>query len=145
MSAAIQALPFTVPSGPSVALNVVKRPLPTIDLTSDSTSDAFETLATAAATTGAALITNLSVKPPIAAIQNLFSALYADPALAARVNATYPTRGVFKAACLDPASSPSIDQKTTIDLSVARLQAIQEADPALVKDLGKDFEDVLFL
>jgi len=59
------------------------------------------------------------------------------------VNATYPTRGVFKAACLDPASASTIDQKTTIDLSVARLQKLREADPALVKDLGQDFEDVL--
>ncbi|KAH6667456.1 hypothetical protein B0J14DRAFT_602315 [Halenospora varia] len=117
--------------------------LPTIDLTLDSTNQAFETLSNAASTTGAALITNLSVKPPIASIQRLFSILYTNHTLASRLNATYPIRGVFKAACLDPSSVPNIDQKTTIDLSIARLQKLRELDPALVDDLGQDFDDVL--
>lgn len=117
--------------------------LPTIDLTLDSTNQAFETLSNAASTTGAALITNLSINPPIASIQRLFSILYTNPTLASRLNATYPTRGVFKSACLNPSSSPNIDQKTTIDLSVARLQKLRELDPALVDDLGQDFDDVL--
>ena len=117
--------------------------LPTIDLSSDSTAQAFEVLSNVASTTGVALISNLSVKPPIVSIQRLFSTLYKNPILAARLNATYPSRGVFKAACLNPASSPNIDQKTTIDLSVARLQKLRELDPALVDDLGQDFDDVL--
>lgn len=144
MSAVVlQILPSTVPAGPSRNSSIAPNPLPTIDLSSNSTSEAYDTLSTAASTTGAALITNLSIKPPIAGIQRIFSTLYTNASLVAHVNATYPTRGVFKAACLDPSSNPIIDQKTTIDLSVARLQKIREADPVLVADLGQDFEDVL--
>jgi 2OG-Fe(II) oxygenase superfamily len=122
---------------------IVSNPIPTIDLSSNSIEKAYETMASAASTTGVALITNLSLSPPITAIQRLFTNLYRNPNLATRLNATYPTRGVFKAACIDPASSPNIDQKTTIDLSVARLQKLRELDPALVHDLGQDFDDVL--
>jgi hypothetical protein len=122
---------------------ILTNPIPTIDLISDSIEEAYETIASAASTTGVALITNLSLAPPITAIQRLFANLYQNPNLATRLNATYPTRGVFKAACIDPTSPPGIDQKTTIDLSVARLQKLRELDPALVHDLGQDFDDVL--
>jgi hypothetical protein len=88
-------------------------------------------------------INSLPVRPPIAAIQSLFAKLYADSSLATRLNATYPKRGVFKAACLSPTASPNIDQKTTIDLSVARLQELRRLEPALVKDLGQDFTEFL--
>ncbi|KAH8595480.1 hypothetical protein B0O99DRAFT_623010 [Bisporella sp. PMI_857] len=135
--------PTAVQSTTDYPLNRTRNRLPTIDLTSDSASQAFETLSHAASTTGAALITNLSVKPPIAAIQRLFSTLYTNPTLASRLNATYPARGVFKAACLDPSSASNIDQKTTIDFSAARLQKLRELDPALVDDLGQDFDQVL--
>lgn len=117
--------------------------LPIIDLSLDSPNQAFETLSKAAATTGVAIITNLAVRPPIDSIQRLFSALYSNPTLVCRLNATYPLRGVFKAACLEPSSAPNIDQKVTIDLSVVRLQKLRELDPALVDDLGPDFNDVL--
>lgn len=121
--------------GPSASL------LPTIDLSAPET--AYDTLSKAASTTGAALLTNLPIRPPIAAIQRLFTTLYTNPALASRLNATYPQRGVFKAACLAPSANPAVDQKTTIDLSVRRLQKLAELDPALVADLGQDFVDVL--
>lgn len=114
-----------------------------INLASVSPEHAYRALAKAAGTTGIALINNLPVRPPIAAIQKLFARLYADPSLASRLNATYPTRGVFKVSCLDPASSPKIDQKTTIDLSVKRLQELRRLDPDLVEALGQDFADVL--
>ncbi|RFU30508.1 hypothetical protein B7463_g5834, partial [Scytalidium lignicola] len=137
------SLPSAAPSPAYYPSPVPSNPLPTIDLSSDSTDQVFETLTNAASTTGAALITSLSIKPPITSIQRLFSTLYTNPILASRLNATYPIRGVFKAACLDPTSAPNIDQKTTIDLSVARLQKLRELDPALVDDLGQDFQDVL--
>lgn len=121
----------------------VPSTLPTIDLRKASSEAAFDTLSKAAGTTGVALINNLPVRPPIAAIQRLFASLYASPSLTARLNATYPKRGVFKAACLSPSSNPAIDQKTTIDLSVRRLQHLRDLDPALVADLGADFTDVL--
>ncbi|KAE8450665.1 hypothetical protein EG329_006010 [Mollisiaceae sp. DMI_Dod_QoI] len=117
--------------------------LPAIDVSSSTSKEAYKDLAEAASTVGCALITNLAAKPPIASIQRLFTTLYCTPDLATRLNATYPTRGVFKTACLNPDSNPSIDQKTTIDLSVARLQKLREIDPALVADLGQDFTDVL--
>jgi hypothetical protein len=129
--------------GSTSSITPQSNPLPAIDVGSSANEDVFLALAEAASTTGAALIANLAVKPPISAIQRLFDTLYSNPELAARLNATYPTRGVFKAACLDPSSNPAIDQKTTIDLSVARLQQLREIDPALVKDLGKDFTDVM--
>jgi len=118
-------------------------PLPTVDLATASASDAFATLSTAASTVGVALINNLAVRPPIAAIQRLFTRLYAAPDLVVRLNATYPARGVFKAACLRPGANPAIDQKTTIDLSVRRLGELRRLDPQLVDDLGDDFAVVL--
>lgn len=132
--------PHATPAG--AGINDVKS-LDVIDLSSVSTEDVYRTLSAAAGNTGVALINNLSLRAPIGAIQKLFGRLYADPALASRLNATYPTRGVFKAACLDPASSPKVDQKTTIDLSVNRLEELRRLDPALVEELGQDFSDVL--
>lgn len=119
------------------------RPLDVIDLSSVSSPDAYRALSKAAGTTGVALINNLPVRPPITAIQNLFARLYADPSLASRLNATYPKCGVFKASCLDPAASPKIDQKTTIDLSLKRLQELRKLAPTVVEALGQDFSDVL--
>jgi hypothetical protein len=112
-------------------------------LKSTSAEDAYRTLSTAARSTGVALITNLPVRPPITAIQQLFERLYTNSSLASRLNATYPKRGVFKAACLQPAASRGIDQKTMIDLSVNRLQELRRLDPALVQELGQDFADIL--
>ncbi len=115
----------------------------TLDLTAVTSEQAYQKLSQAARTTGVALVSNLPERPPIAAIQRLFARLYTDPSLASRLNATYSKRGVFKTACLAPESSPNIDQKTTIDLSIGRLQAIHESDPTLVGILGKDFKHVV--
>jgi len=117
--------------------------LPLIDFSTATAEDAFNSLSVAASTTGVGLLTNLVAKPPINAIQRLFATLYSRPDLASRLNATYPIRGVFKTAALDPNSPQGIDQKTTIDLSVMRLQKLRELDPALVEDLGIDFTTVL--
>ncbi|KAI8940371.1 hypothetical protein NX059_004064 [Plenodomus lindquistii] len=115
----------------------------TIDLTAVTSEQAYHKLSQAARTTGVALVSNLPKRPPIAAIQKLFARLYGDPSLASRVNATYPKRGVFKSACLAPDASPQIDQKTTIDLSISRLQSIHNTDPTLVAALGEDFEEIV--
>jgi hypothetical protein len=115
----------------------------TIDLSAVSSGEAYEKLSHAARTTGVILISNLPQRPPIAAIQSLFARLYADRSLVSRLNATYPKRGVFKDACLAPDASPQVDQKTTIDLSVSRLQSIREMDPTLIEALGEDFEDIV--
>ncbi|KAH5751091.1 hypothetical protein HBI16_250500 [Parastagonospora nodorum] len=105
----------------------------TIDLTAVTSEEAYQKLSQAARTTGVMLVSNLPRRPPVAAIQSLFARLYADRSLAARLNATYPKRGVFKDACLAPNASPQVDQKTTIDLSVSRLQFIRKMDPTLVE------------
>ena len=119
------------------------NPFDVINLGSVSPEEAYLAFSKAAGSTGVALINNLPIRPPISAIQKLFKRLYADPSLASRLNATYPKRGVFKASCLDSASSPKIDQKTTIDLSVNRLQELRKLDLSLVEALGQDFSDVL--
>lgn len=115
----------------------------TIDLTAVTAEEAYQKLSQAASTRGVALVSNLPERPPIAAIQRLFARLYADRELASRLNATYPKRGVFKDACLAPDASPQIDQKTTIDLSISRLQSIREMDPTLVEALGDEFEEIV--
>lgn len=69
--------------------------------------------------------------------------LYSNPRLAARLNATYPSRGVFKVACLNPSSNPAIDQKATINFSVAHPRRLSEIDPAIIRLLGEDFGEIL--
>lgn len=127
---------YTVPSQHDECFQI-------IDLAAETSEHAYEKLSQAATTTGVALISGLPVRTPIAAIRNLFARLYANRALASRLNATYPKRGVFKDACLAPNASPQIDQKTTIDLSIGRLQSIRETDPDLVEALGNEFEDIV--
>ncbi|KAF2844269.1 hypothetical protein T440DRAFT_377245, partial [Plenodomus tracheiphilus IPT5] len=105
--------------------------------------EAYQKLSQAARTTGVILVSNLPKRPPIAAIQSLFVELYADRSLASWLNATYPKRDVFKDACLAPDASPQVDQKTTIDLSVSRLQSIRKMDPTLVEAPGEEFEDIV--
>ncbi|KAI1489809.1 oxidoreductase [Biscogniauxia mediterranea] len=58
---------------------------------------------------------------PFESIGRLFDHLRANPAHADALNATYPTRGVFKTAAVNNGSS---DQKLTIDLSPKRLSCI---------------------
>lgn len=98
-------------------------------------------LAHAAATTGIAAVPSIAGHAaPFASIARLFDTLYAAPHLAARLNSTYTKRGVFKTAGL---SKPNADQKTTIDLSSARLENMQRLAPELVQELGADFQAIL--
>lgn len=59
----------------------------------------------------------IDTKAPFAALRRLFDQLRANPDDAAKLNATYPKRGILKTAATHNASS---DQKFTIDLSPAR-------------------------
>jgi hypothetical protein len=79
-------------------------------------------------------------KAPHSSISALFDRLNASPELATRLNATYPKRGVFKTAGLTNALA---DQKTTIDLSAARLSAFSALAPELIGQLRTEFTDAL--
>ena len=78
---------------------------------------------TAVAEGGAADIAYLDtpLRAPFDAIRRLFDYLRADPAAAAALNATYPSRGVFKTAAV---RDPAADQKLTVDLSPQRLSRV---------------------
>jgi hypothetical protein len=110
--------------------------IPTISYTSTPHPTALDLLTTAAKTHGLAAITSLPT-PPFTSIQHLFQTLLTNPALAASLNATYPTRGIFKHAAL---TNPSCDQKLIIDLSRARVSHIPSE---LRNDLGDEFAKVL--
>ncbi|KAI1406078.1 Clavaminate synthase-like protein [Hypoxylon fuscum] len=62
-----------------------------------------------------------SVKAPFNSIRQLFDHLRASPEAADALNASYPSRGVFKTAALENSTS---DQKLTIDISPNRLACI---------------------
>lgn len=62
-----------------------------------------------------------SLRAPFSTIRQLFDHLRAHPHLAARLNATYPLRGVFKTAAT---SNPASDQKLTLDISASRIARI---------------------
>ncbi|KAF8241781.1 Clavaminate synthase-like protein [Wilcoxina mikolae CBS 423.85] len=108
------------------AISYINTPHPT----------ALHHLTTAAKTHGLAAITSLPT-PPFTSIQHLFDTLLTNPALAASLNATYPTRGIFKHAAL---TNPNCDQKLIIDLSRVRVSHIP---CELRNDLGKEFAEVL--
>jgi hypothetical protein len=113
--------------------------LPRIDFRTDDADAAHRKFTAAALTSGVALITNLSLKPPIAAIQRLFDSLQTKPSLAARIQEipSRRTRDVAKRAKSFPATKLEI-----LDLSVARLQKICQHDTNLVQELGQDFVDI---
>ncbi|KUM64591.1 hypothetical protein ACN42_g2513 [Penicillium freii] len=67
---------------------------------------------------------NLEAKAPFPAIQALFDHLHTHPEDVAKLNATYPHRGVIKTAALHKTES---DQKFTIDLSPMRNSRITES------------------
>jgi hypothetical protein len=67
---------------------------------------------------------NIEAKAPFSAIQALFDHLHTHPDDVAKLNATYPHRGVIKTAALHKTES---DQKFTIDLSPIRNSRIPEA------------------
>ncbi|KAF8242782.1 Clavaminate synthase-like protein [Wilcoxina mikolae CBS 423.85] len=131
----------TIATPMTTACNVISRPpvgggIPTISYTSTPHPTALHLLTTAAKTHGLAAITSLPT-PPFTSIQHLFDTLLTNPALAASLNATYPTRGIFKHAAL---TNPTCDQKLTIDLSRARVSHIPSS---LRTDLGSEFTEVL--
>lgn len=118
------------------------RLLDVFDLGSVSTKPISRTLSNVTDSTDVALINNLSVRPSITTFQRLYARLHDDTSFVARPNATHPKREVFKAACLNSATSPKTDQKND-DWSVDRLQELRGLDPALVQESGEDFLDVL--
>ncbi|KAJ5977288.1 hypothetical protein N7501_000630 [Penicillium viridicatum] len=67
---------------------------------------------------------NLEAKAPFPAIQALFDHLHTHPEDVAKLNATYPHRGVIKTAALHKTES---DQKFTIDLSPMQNSRISES------------------
>lgn len=78
------------------------------------------------------------LKAPFDAIRQLFDHLRKDPADAEALNATYPSRGVFKSAAVRNGSS---DQKLTIDLSPSRLSFVPDLLRAALAPHG--LEEVL--
>ncbi|KAI2467719.1 Clavaminate synthase-like protein [Annulohypoxylon bovei var. microspora] len=62
-----------------------------------------------------------AIQAPFPAIRQLFDHLRATPSAASALNASYPSRGVFKTAAISNGSS---DQKLTIDISPHRLSQI---------------------
>jgi hypothetical protein len=97
-------------------------------------------IAHAASTTGIASFASLGISAPFDSIQVLFNRLAAEPHLAARINATYPKRGVYKTAGLH---KPDVDQKITIDLSAIRLERLSRVSPELVHELGAELKEAV--
>ncbi|KAI1473957.1 Clavaminate synthase-like protein [Daldinia eschscholtzii] len=79
-----------------------------------------------------------SVEAPFNSIRQLFDHLRASPKVADALNASYPTRGVFKNAALKNGIS---DQKLTIDISPYRLACISAELQASLSPHG--FGDVI--
>ncbi|KAF8588991.1 hypothetical protein K439DRAFT_492610 [Ramaria rubella] len=92
----------------------------------------------AAATTGIASFASLGIAAPFSAITALFDRLATEPHLAARLNATYPKRGVYKTAGLH---KTDVDQKLTIDLSAVRLERLNRLAPELAQELGVELKE----
>lgn len=110
--------------------------VPTISYTDTPHATALSLLTAAAKTHGLAAVTSLPL-PPFPSIQRLFDTLLANPSLASALNATYPTRGIFKSAAL---ANPTCDQKLTIDLSRVRVSRI---GAELREQLGQDLVETL--
>jgi len=133
---------IVVPVPPPVAAPVARDTsstvsIPVVDLANDSSAVAQQTVSDAAQSTGLVYIRNVPIQPDFAAIQRLFDTLYQSPLLMARLNSTYPKRGVFKVAG-KLTDDETVDDKITLDLSAQRLQYLQ--DDTLRKDLGVDFD-----
>jgi len=127
-----QASSGRLPSSPTSGFEI-----PVVDFTRDSPSTAQQIVSHAATTDGLVFVRNLPHQPDFLAIRRLFDSLYQSPQLAARLNSTYEKRGVFKLAG-KLTNDPTVDDKSTIDLSAQRLQYIQ--DSQLLQDLGAEFE-----
>jgi hypothetical protein len=87
-------------------------------------------------TTGITLFTSLGISAPFDVIKVLFNHL------AARMNATYPKHGVYKAAGLH---KPDVDQKITVDLSAVRLEHLNRLSPELMHELGAELKEAIGL
>eukprot|EP01133_Synstelium_polycarpum_P003739 gene3739-4312_t len=103
----------------------------------DTNEKAMKIVAQAAVAGGICCIEDLNMSVDFQAVQRLFDMLLCDEELAKALNETYPKRGVYKSAALKRAN---VDQKFTIDLSLARLSLIP-AD--LRARLGEDFDSVV--
>jgi hypothetical protein len=99
--------------------------IPVVDLVDDTLTAAQEIVSDAAQSTGLVYIRNLPTQPDFEAIQRLFDTLYQSPLLMARLNSTYPKRGVIKLAG-KLTDDEAIDNKVTLDLSAQRLQYLQD-------------------
>lgn len=116
--------------------------IPVVDLSTDTAQAAQQIVSTAATSTGLVFIRNLPICPDFPAIQRLFNTLYRSPVLAARLNSTYPKRGVFKVAG-KLTDDETVDEKATIDLSAQRLKHMHDA--GLREELGNEFEQIVKL
>jgi isopenicillin N synthase-like dioxygenase len=114
--------------------------IPIVDFSKHTSVAAQQIFSTAATTTGLIFIRNLPMGPNFAEVQHLFDNLYQNPLLAARLNSTYPKRGVFKIAGR-LSYDETVDEKVTIDLSAQRLEHMNIS--TLRKDLGNEFEEVV--
>ena len=94
----------------------------------------------AATTTGIVSFTSLGISAPFNSIKALFDRLAAEPHLAARINETYPKRGVYKAAGLH---KPDVDQKITVNLSAIRLERLNRLSPELAHELGAELKEAV--
>jgi isopenicillin N synthase-like dioxygenase len=130
--------PVVAPVAASVARDIpLTISIPVVDLANDSPTIAQQIVSNAAQSTGLAYIRNVPTQPNFAAIQSLFDTLYQSPLLMARLNSTYPKRGVIKLAG-KLTDDESVDDKVTLDLSAQRLQYLQ--DDTLRTELGLEFE-----
>jgi len=131
------AVPSLLPPTPLCHNTVGTISIPVVDLVGDTLTAAQDVVSDAAQSTGLVYIRNLPTQPDFEAIQRLFDTLYQSPLLMARLNSTYPKRGVIKLAG-KLTDDETIDNKVTLDLSAQRLQYLQ--DDGLRKDLGIEFD-----
>ncbi|KAI0889958.1 Clavaminate synthase-like protein [Annulohypoxylon maeteangense] len=80
-----------------------------------------EAKADAYPSTADVVLLDSAIQAPFPAIQQLFDHLRSTPSAASALNASYPSRGVFKTAAMNNSVS---DQKLTIDISPTRLSRI---------------------
>lgn len=88
--------------------------LPHIHMSTNCQTKDCTTLAKAASSRGAALITNLAIKPPIASIQRLFTQLYQSPELVVLLNTIYSTRGLQSRFSAPPAPRYRLERPQSI-------------------------------
>ncbi|CAG7939096.1 unnamed protein product [Penicillium nalgiovense] len=105
---------------PIMATNVINQATPIVPPPGPAEAPAVSFLSSNSTTASV----NLEAKAPFSAIRAFFDHLHTHPDDVAKLNATYPHRGVIKTAALHKTES---DQKFTIDLSPMRSPRIPEA------------------